>query len=92
MITVQVTQRHIDKGEKNDCNYCPVGIAMRESTGCYVVVTQQAAAFTHDKYGTFAEKMPKSVERFIERYDRGESVKPFQFRLKSFKAKPKENQ
>jgi len=80
--TFNVTQEHIDRGVQDECDRCPVALAIAEQTpfpfgfveayGDYImwscVIDQYARA-------------PFEVNRFITRFDDGLPVAPFSFEL-----------
>lgn len=89
-VTIEVTQRHIDDGQPMMCGSCPVALAIQEKTGlaCVVYGTFIAIGSRVDGNGFyrylaeyFRFDTPKTVAKFIERYDDGLLVKPFKFRL-----------
>jgi hypothetical protein len=76
---VSVTKAHIKAGQQFDCQECPIALALLDATGAsYVAVS------THELEVGFMgrqNKVPRSCYRFIRKFDRGEKVKPFNFRL-----------
>lgn len=74
---IKVTKKHIQKGGKY-YNDCPVALAIKDVfpdktvsvDGMYIFVTPKNI------------KCPRSVSRFVNRYDDEKSVKPFNFILK----------
>lgn len=86
---VRVTQDDIDEGEREDCFMCPVARALtREFPGCIPEVTGTGIELYEfddacDGLGTwlFHARTPKKAAEFIEAFDDGEGVEPFEFTL-----------
>lgn len=91
---VSVTQEDIDHGFIENCRNCPVSLAIRRELAkdnpknicsCEVfgndLITFLIVVTTvpHYKYNKFSIFQPRSVSRFIKRFDRNKSVKPFNF-------------
>lgn len=92
---VQVTQRHIDEGQKGDCLRCALSLAVLDAAaplpeGSFAVVVpgcegKPLITITAARYpGTnhFLTLSPESedvVRTFIDRFDRGYPVEPFEF-------------
>lgn len=92
-ILVHVTQDHIDKGCKGDSDNCPVALALLNAGVLTPVVYAPSLGPLGGLAGLWpvaggtayldiAVHMPRSVERFIGRFDDGKPVKPFTFKLK----------
>lgn len=75
---VDVTQEHIDCGKPLEPLYCPVALAIDEQAHKVVIVNYWKLAAADD---SFSSPTPVVVRRFVERFDRGLSVKPFSFEL-----------
>ena len=88
---VQVTQKHINKAKRLlnkrlrgtylhyrlDCD-CPIGIALTEHFGASCSAAPESLLIR----GTLRHfKATRSTVRFMQKFDRGETVKPFAFRL-----------
>ncbi len=81
-IKIEVKQCHIWEGNQNDRYCCPIAKAVSEDLACYgneVRVDKSNIKVNRKKY-----KMPRSVQRFIKKFDAKGSnfVKPFSFILK----------
>jgi len=81
---ISVANKHIKQGRKNKkrgiicfpySKYCPVALALRDA-GINVSVFE--TIFSSSK-GIIIT--PRSVNRFIVRFDNGKSVKPFKFKF-----------
>ncbi len=75
---VSVTKAHIKAGKRYDCEECPIALALYDATGdAYVAVTRDNL-----QVGPFKSyKAPRSVSRFVKRFDTNKKVKPFRFIL-----------
>ena len=75
---VRVTQQHIDAGEPEHAEYCPVARAVAEA--CPLI---ESVLVLHKKWwgDNVSHPLPRSAQRFIARYDAGKPVKPFAFIL-----------
>jgi hypothetical protein len=81
-LKVQVTQEHINAGEKHDCQLCPLALALGEVFGTNISVTGYEFRFV--RLGDGPPKyflLPKPCSRFMSLFDLGESVSPFEFDL-----------
>lgn len=81
---IQVTQDDIDKGEIENPNTCAIARAVKREThrrhvGIY---EDNGIEIEKDHY-----KMPwtKTIRNFIDRFDKGEKVRPFSFELKGYR-------
>ena len=79
--TVSVTEDHIKNGLRFMCGKCPVALAVSEHTGRKALVGSHTLDFADNDFMYFKPVLPRSVRRFIKRFDRGLSVKPFKFIL-----------
>ena len=84
---IEVTQRHINKGKKGERKACPVYYAINEATGKDIGVGDESFDFIYDydKYRYTYFKFPRSVKRFVAKFDElgRKAVKPFRFILQS---------
>lgn len=74
---IKVTQDHIDRGEKDNCLGCPVALALAEAIGEEINV--QTDEFEGPDSGTI--DLPDSVKLFVDSFDEGLPVHPFEFEL-----------
>lgn len=91
---IKVKQKHINDGNANCPFSCPVALAVCDTLGILLTqnnsttvgVSKDEFRITKYSYG-FAEypyvhyRVPKSIKRFISKFDRGNEVKPFNFYL-----------
>lgn len=76
---ISVTQEHIDKGERNMACTCAVALALINH-GFDPAVSKTAISIAY-RGRIYDIKHPRSVNRFIKRFDKGLAVKPFRFFL-----------
>lgn len=78
---VTVTKTDIQKGEAMDCEKCPIARATLRDCRVATKVAVTSYFINVYKEGNLVARMemPKKCERFIERFDGGEKVKPFTF-------------
>lgn len=78
---INVTAEHIRKGKKDDCDFCPIALAIAEKVKTSAeVFTTWVRIYKYEVYD-----LPKSAITFISRFDkRGgkKTAKPFSFILK----------
>ena len=77
-MTIKVEQEHIDKGKMNECERCPIALAIMSVTGCWAHVRHYAVDLDTD-HGTMWCLLPKEAIRFIKKFDKGLPVDPFSF-------------
>lgn len=79
---IAVTEKHILKGVHCDKSGCPIALAMHDAGLRGVLVGGDYMMF---KTGFFSKKKvagaPDSVTRFVDHYDSGEEVFPFEFEI-----------
>ena len=93
-VKVHLTQHHISRGVANDCDSCPVALAiMGALPGVSRVDVGEAGMDLHnrmvtrfyrgprDAIGT-AVYTPKAVVNFVKAFDDGHEVEPFTFTLR----------
>jgi len=82
---VHVKKRHIKFGEPSCSSRCPVALAINVVDGFNkeVLVSPKDKDLRGGiKIGNKHYHAPRSVERFVNRFDKGKPVKPFNFKLK----------
>lgn len=85
MTTITVTKKHIRMGRRGDPERCPVAMAICEMLKPEYPLHVHANLVKIKNQGIFG--LPKSVEKFIGRFDfKKSSAEPFSFKL----ALPKE--
>ena len=81
-LTVIVNQEHIIKGEKATCDKCPIALALneqhpREIMWCVDPDSASNGSFENEE----RYLLPAKARDFMTRFDDGEEVKPFSFKL-----------
>lgn len=78
---IKVTQEHIDKGERSLCAFCPVALAFKDVFPDKKVQAGIGVAIIEDAKYLLAEywDLPREASNFIEQFDRGFPVYPFEF-------------
>ena len=82
---VQVSKGHIKRGTACSSLYCPVALAIKcaiEFRSDVVVSPKNRDLRGGIKIGDKHYLAPRSVERFVKRFDHIKPVKPFNFKLK----------
>lgn len=69
-----VTEEHIKHGVPGSCRYCPLALALQDSTGDEFAFAGVEAK-VHNGWYSF----PESALEFQERFDAGVPVSPFEF-------------
>lgn len=91
-LTVNVTQAHIDEGQKCSCGQCPIALALYEqhppAKDCYwsvcTVGTLLWRQLTTVTWKTIAKySIPREARVFIRRFDVGNPVEPFTFEMEA---------
>ena len=83
---IEVTATDIKKGEPVAVYTCPIGRAINRTLRIKSVYV--ADLIEYSKGGkNFVANLPARVEKFIDRFDAGKSVKPFSFTLESIEQK-----
>lgn len=87
---IRVTKEHIRKGRKHICSACPIALALKGSGfpnafvgSGYWAVSKKAAQNKEDS------PLPTIAVNFIDKFDSGEEVKPFTFRIRKPKNRGK---
>lgn len=73
---IQVTQEHIEKGQRFEPFSCAVALALKDSGFESARVSESEIVCDCDIF-----PVPSSVRAFVGRFDRGEPVLPFSFEL-----------
>ena len=85
---VRIKQHHIKFGVPNCSSRCPVALGIVDiddsySFGTEILVSPKDKDLRGGiKIGDKHYLAPRSVERFVKRFDKGKPVKPFNFKLK----------
>jgi hypothetical protein len=89
---VEVKKKHIKNGKPEDCHLCPVALAIKDKLKIKQVENVEVAGheiiyiYKDEQEDTWQDdyeyKCPRSVRRFVKKFDEGKDVKPFKFILK----------
>lgn len=83
-LIVEVTERDIKNGIREDATSCAIARAVKRATGRRdVEVCENYIDIPKDDYTL--RDVTKTVQSFIKAYDAGEEVKPFSFALRGYK-------
>ena len=79
---IEVTAEDIRNGRKHDCQYCPVARAIARATGKETLVGLRTCQIRSSSYTPWCWLiLPFAVLEFIESFDAGALVQPFDFEL-----------
>lgn len=83
---VRVTRKHITNGCRDDQTSCPIALALID-LGCTFASEEEGVNFSEvkfiDKKGhDWNVDLPQDAIDFVDAFDLGEVVKPFEFTLK----------
>lgn len=80
LITVDVTQEDIDKGEEGLCFSCPISLALYRATGSAIWVGKNRISSSYK--GPWSRELPAVAVRFIEQFDFDVGIaSPFSFQI-----------
>ena len=89
-LLVQVTQNDINHGQRKNCGYCPIALAVKrtikfsENEELRLLVYLSSIEFNnaYDSHCTISRSNnSKKVQNFIKNFDNGRNVEPFSFFL-----------
>ena len=81
MLTINVTQDHIDKGDMSNCDTCPIALAIMDTGAALASVgsyTAEAAFFTPESEQVTFD-LPPFARAWLGKFDQGTPVQPFTF-------------
>lgn len=78
MITIEVTQEHIDKGNALHAHSCPISLALTAAGVAHLAVGPTTIVCPE-----YNIDLPEPLARFIRAFDRGEKVWPITFELET---------
>jgi len=83
-VVVEVTAEDIEKGEKEECERCPIACALLRSAGtarAFVDGSEMAAGDWEGMFPEIAQRvpMPPDAAEFVADFDEGRIVEPFTF-------------
>lgn len=82
-VSIAVRKRHISAGVGATPTACPIALALNEQLGAGAasVGARKFRFFCKDGSITNEFDLPESVQSFISKFDNGEDVRPFEFRV-----------
>lgn len=78
---IKVNKRHIRDGQPGIADRCPVALAIREATGQYAAIRPDHIDVVKGLLNVKQVKTPRSVRRFVNKFDRTDHGSPFNFYL-----------
>lgn len=88
MTTIRVTAGHIEQGEQNNPMACPIALAIIEQQWPQAEVDVfDGHAYASDPIGATIQAdyltadMPEQADEFVNAFDTGREVQPFEFEL-----------
>jgi len=78
-LKVNVRASHIARGEREQCETCPIALAIRAITRRRAQVSDLIEVDTQPGMTHRFYTMPKKAHKFIARFDAGRTVRPFTF-------------
>lgn len=89
-IRIKVTQDHIDRGQRGNSCDCPIALALegaQKDLSSFGHLTKASVGMSSVRLffpqSTSDFLIPLEASRFVRRFDRGESVEPFEFELET---------
>lgn len=84
MITINVTQKHINNGISGDDTSCPIALSLKTKQKKSVFVSNgDIIRIRNRDYIGINPKEVRRISRFIGRFDNGYKVKPTTFKIKT---------
>ncbi len=85
---IKVRKKHIKLGHAHSFEFCPVALAVLDAEFDDVSVSHWSINGNdlNDNNVRCHAVTPRSVRRFINRFDKGKKVKPFNFRFQAMPA------
>ena len=76
---IEVTEQHIRHGTRNNCEHCPIALAVNETFNINTAVVS-GEDFAIGEGINFKEySLPQEARDFIRQFDDGDEVQPFTF-------------
>lgn len=80
---IKVEQKHIDKGERDNCDKCPIALAMKDA-GFHKPMVRLTSLHWFENEKAKKVISPDCCIFFVGRFDIGDHVEPFEFQISSF--------
>jgi hypothetical protein len=75
-LRVEVKTKHIKKGKPQSIHSCPIALAFKDLGEKDIVV---AGSYIRLQDGGYMIDLPRSANRFVRRFDKGQAVESFNF-------------
>lgn len=76
---IKVTEQDIERGSRVFSDHCPVALAINRATGRHAIVYHHAIKI--GELSRIEYPVPDKVREFIQDFDSGKEVQPFEFDL-----------
>lgn len=82
-VKISVTQDHINLGVRHGAAVCPIARAVREQIdgASFVTVKSYVSLYSQHEDRSISYTLPNEARLFMERFDEGLSVQPFEFEM-----------
>ena len=78
---INVTDNHIINGKRRDPKQCPIALAVNTNPDCFMAsVSDTILTFLQDRH-LWRANIPRHAQRWIERFDLNQPVKPMSFNI-----------
>lgn len=81
MVTIEVTQRHINDGQALSCSECPGALGLRDAFSGLAANVCSDYVMLYARGEEWEYQSPDALAAFVEAYDNGDKVFPFTFTL-----------
>lgn len=78
---ISVTEKDIRKGVRTSCRFCPIARAAKRAFKAVSVAVVSGKLFVESKEEVGMYLLPKSADDFIDAFDNGSKVEPFEFEV-----------
>lgn len=82
---IRAENRHIFDGKAQNCNRCPIALALLEVTGLPFKVLENRILISRNEFFDYADiktiPLPYSARYFVTDFDGGSKVYPFEFAI-----------
>ncbi len=78
---IQVTQEDINQGVRQECEKCPIALAVIRAIGPQAATMRISVDDAWVDIGEESWCLPRSAARFVSDFDSGKAVTPFEFEL-----------
>ena len=79
-LRIRVTKKNIKYGKPNTTDFCPIALAVKSKIKTSnVSVDGETIELTSSRFNGAIYDLPVRAQKFVDRFDTGDSVKPFSF-------------